>query len=61
VLELKVAAEARFLGVIAGFRDIRNARWKVLSQAPEKGLVDMVRAKRVEIHIGRADVTLGIH
>ena len=30
--------EAKYLGAVAGFRDIRNAKWKALSPAPEQGL-----------------------
>jgi type VI secretion system protein VasD len=35
-LELDVAADAKFVGVIAAYRDIRNAQWRTIVQAPLK-------------------------
>lgn len=35
-LELDVSADAHFVGVVAAFRDIRNAQWRTIVQAPLK-------------------------
>ena len=35
-LELDVSADAKFVGVIAAYRDIRNAQWRTIVQAPLK-------------------------
>ncbi|HTV80436.1 MAG TPA: type VI secretion system lipoprotein TssJ [Steroidobacteraceae bacterium] len=58
VLELNVAPEARYLGAIAGFRDIRNAHWKALSPTPEKSLKDLIRTKKLIISFGKAEVKI---
>lgn len=58
VLELKIPPEARYLAAIAGFRDIRNARWKALSPAPEKGLKDLIRTKKLTISVAKSAVTI---
>jgi type VI secretion system protein VasD len=33
-MELDVSADAQFVGVIAAYRDIRNAQWRTVLQAP---------------------------
>jgi len=35
-LQLKVAPEAKFIGVLGAYRDIRNAQWRVLVPTPLK-------------------------
>jgi type VI secretion system protein VasD len=55
-LDLKIPPEARYLGAIAGYRDIRNAHWKALSPAPEKSLKDLVVTKKLTISFGKAEV-----
>ena len=35
-VELPVSSEARFVGVIAAYRDIRNAQWRLVVPAPLK-------------------------
>ena len=59
-LELKIPPEVRYLGAVAGFRDLNNSRWKALSPAPEKGLLDLVRSHKLVISVGRADVKIEI-
>jgi type VI secretion system protein VasD len=39
-IEIKAPPETRFIGAIAAFRDIRNAKWRVVSATPPKGLTD---------------------
>ena len=49
VLDLKVAPEAHFIGLSAGFFDIRNSKWKTITGAP---------AKKLTINIGKAEVAI---
>ena len=51
-LELKIAPEARFVGAIAGFRDLRNSKWKVLTP------VTATAPKKLALSVGKAEVTL---
>ena len=49
-LELDVSADAKFVGVIAAYRDIRNAQWRTIVQAPLKKddvTIDVERARVV--------------
>jgi len=59
-LDLPVDAQARFLGVLAAFRDIRTSHWRALSHAPEKKLIDLLRKGGVTISIGKDSVTLAV-
>jgi type VI secretion system protein VasD len=47
MLDVSVSDETRFLGAIAAFRDIRNAQWRVLLPATNKGLNVSVERNRV--------------
>lgn len=38
-LEAEIDEEARYLGVIAAFRDIENAQWRTLVELPQKGFL----------------------
>lgn len=51
--KMEIAPEARVLGVMAEFADYRNAEWRVVAQAPNKTLSDILRKDRVLISIGR--------
>jgi type VI secretion system protein VasD len=46
-LKVAIAGETRFLGAVAGFRDILNAQWRVLVPAPKKGLAVAVERARL--------------
>ncbi len=35
-LEMDVSADAKFVGILAAYRDIRNAQWRTIVQAPLK-------------------------
>jgi type VI secretion system protein VasD len=48
-LEIAISPDARFVAATAGFRDIRNAEWRVLVQAPIKGLTVAVERARVRV------------
>jgi type VI secretion system protein VasD len=59
-IELKLEKEAKFLGVLAAYRDIRNAKWRAVSAAPEKNLIDLIRKDRVTLTVSRAEVAIQI-
>lgn len=59
-LQLELNGEARFLGAIAAFRDIRSARWRALTRAPEKTLTDLLGKDGVTLNIGKDSLTLTV-
>lgn len=58
---LKISPEARVLAVMAEFADYRNSQWRVVAQAPNKSLMDLVKKDRVSIEIdkNKATITVG--
>ncbi|HTU65336.1 MAG TPA: type VI secretion system lipoprotein TssJ [Steroidobacteraceae bacterium] len=58
-IKFEVNRDARFLGVLAGYRD-PSARWRAMSPAPEKGLADLIKKDRVSVSLGKNAVTLAI-
>jgi type VI secretion system protein VasD len=46
-IDISVAADARFVGVVAAYRDIRNAQWRAVAPPPGKTLTVDVQRKRV--------------
>jgi type VI secretion system protein VasD len=59
-LEFKVAPEARFVGAIAAFRDIRNSQWKTLVAAPEKGITDLLRKDKLTVSVAKSAITIAV-
>jgi type VI secretion system protein VasD len=57
---LPLSPEARFLGVIAAYRDIRGAQWRQLVAAPEKSLIDLLSKDRVTIQVDKSTLTVAI-
>lgn len=57
---LPLSPEARFLGVIAAYRDIRGAQWRQLVAAPEKSLIDLLSRDRVTIQVDKSALTVSI-
>jgi type VI secretion system protein VasD len=51
-LDVTLAADARFVGAIAGFRDIRNAQWRAVMPAPRTGLTVTVERTRIAVVSG---------
>jgi type VI secretion system protein VasD len=49
VIEVALAADTRFVGVVAAFRDIANAEWRAVVPAPRNGLSVTVSGKRVAV------------
>ena len=58
---LKISPEGRVLGVMAEFADYRNAQWRVVAQAPNKTLTDLIKKDRVTISIdkNKASILVG--
>jgi type VI secretion system protein VasD len=48
-LEVTLAADTRFVGAIAAFRDIRNAQWRALVPATRNGLTVSVERTRIAV------------
>jgi type VI secretion system protein VasD len=48
-IDVTVSGETRFVGVIAAFRDIRNAQWRGVVRAPRNGLTIVVERARVVV------------
>jgi len=57
-LKLPLSQEARFVGVLAGFRDVQSSRWRAVVGAPEKSLLKLLSKERVMIRIDKAAVVL---
>ena len=50
-LDVTLAGDARFVGAMAAFRDIRNAQWRGLIPTPSKGLTVAVERARVVLSV----------
>lgn len=46
-IDVTIADEARFVGAIAAYRDIRNAEWRGIVAAPRSGFLVRVQRNRV--------------
>ena len=58
--DLPVNPDARFLGVIAAYRDIHAAHWRVLTRSPQKKLTDLLGKHGVTLNVGKDAVTLEV-
>lgn len=59
-LQFDVKGEAKFLGAVAAYRDIRNSQWRALQPAPKKGLMDVLKKDGVQVDVARAHVSVTI-
>jgi type VI secretion system protein VasD len=59
-LDLSINTDARFIGVIAAYRDIRSAHWRALTRSPEKKLTDLIGKHGVTLSVGKDAVTLSV-
>ena len=50
-VEVAVSDDARFVGAVAAFRDIRNSEWRVLVPASRKGMTVAVEKARVVLSV----------
>jgi type VI secretion system protein VasD len=51
-IDLEVLPEARFIGVLAAFRDIRSAQWRAIAPSGSKDIAISVQRARVIIGAG---------
>lgn len=59
-VEFAVAGNAKFVGALAAYRDIRNSQWRALQAAPKKGLMNLVKKDAVLVEVGRDRIALTI-
>jgi type VI secretion system protein VasD len=59
-VQFTVSGDAKFVGVLAAFRDIRNSRWRAIRPAPKKGLLNLVKKDAITITVGSNQVDLSI-
>ena len=52
-LQFAVKRDAKFVGVLAAYRDIRNSRWRVVKPAPKKGWLDVFGKDAITVDLGR--------
>ena len=57
-IDLPLSTEARFVGAVAAYRDLRASRWRALIGAPEKSLLKVLATQRINISVGKDTVTL---
>lgn len=58
--DFPVAADARYIAVAAGYRDIRNADWRVVKGAPRKGIKGLVKTDSISVTLEKARALLDI-
>jgi type VI secretion system protein VasD len=59
-LLLPMSRDARFVGAIAAFRDIRSAKWRAISKAPRKTTGDMFSKDRMTVAVERGAIKLTV-
>jgi type VI secretion system protein VasD len=57
-MQFAVSRDAKFVGVMAAFRDIRNSRWRVIQPAPKKGWLDVFGKDALTVNVSRDSVAL---
>lgn len=57
-VQVEVKGDAKFLGAVAAFRDIRNSQWRAVQPAPKKGLMDVFKKDGVQVNVARAKVSV---
>jgi type VI secretion system protein VasD len=56
-VDLQLSHDARFVGVAAGYRDIRNAQWRAQIGAPDKGVINVIKKNKINITVERVRVS----
>ena len=59
-IEVSLDPQARAIGAIAAFRDIRSARWRALKQSPEKKLTDLLGKDSLTLVVDKDSLTLSV-
>jgi type VI secretion system protein VasD len=58
VIDYELSLDARFVGVAAAYRDIRNAAWRAEIGSQDKGLAGLAKKNQMNVSAGRSGVTL---
>jgi type VI secretion system protein VasD len=58
VVDYQIAPDAKFIGVAAGYRNIRDASWRAEIGSQDKGLAAIAKKKKLNVSAGRASVTV---
>jgi type VI secretion system protein VasD len=58
VVDYQLAPDAKFIGVSAGYRNIRDASWRAEIGSQDKGLAAIAKKKKLNVSAGRASVTV---
>lgn len=56
VVDYQLSLDARFVGVAAAYRDIRNAAWRAEIGSQDKGLAGIAKKSKLNVSAGRASV-----
>jgi type VI secretion system protein VasD len=59
-IELSLDPQARAIGALAAFRDIRSARWRALAHSPEKKLTDLLGKDSLTLAVDQDSLTLSV-
>jgi type VI secretion system protein VasD len=59
-IDLALDPQARVIGALAAFRDIRSAHWRALTQTPEKKLTDLLGKDSLTLTVDQDSVTLSV-
>ena len=57
-LDYQLSLDARFVGVAAGYRNIRDAAWRAEIGTQDKGLSSIAKKKKLNVSAGKASVTV---
>ena len=57
-LDYQLSLDAKFVGVAAGYRNIRDAAWRAEIGTQDKGLAGLAKKKKLNVSAGRASVTV---
>jgi type VI secretion system protein VasD len=56
-IDYKLSPDAHFVGVVAAYRDIRDAGWRAEIGAPDKRMINTVKKNKIGIAVERARVS----
>lgn len=59
-LDIALSPRARYLGVLAAYRDVRTARWRAVVGVPEKSLLKLLASRRVSVRVGKDAVSIAV-
>ncbi len=59
-LHIDLSAGARYLGVLAAYRNVRTTRWRAVVGVPKKSLLKLLASRRVTVHVGKSAVNIAV-